>query len=129
MLYGILLFASIINMFHTILCTKPNTVNLMKLIASGKGSHAYLFKVEESKTGTYIHKSVVYKPTPTCKFSSSKYALMPISVIRPLVLTTHFGLLHEWEAHHFGGVIRIPKLFHQLPPPLSYLCELSILPT
>ena len=33
----------------------------------------------------------------------------------------------EWEAHHFGKVIRIPKLFLQLPPPLSYLCELSIL--
>ena len=33
----------------------------------------------------------------------------------------------EWEAHHFGEVIRIPELF-QLPPPLSYLCELSILP-
>ena len=34
----------------------------------------------------------------------------------------------EWEAHHFGDVVCIPKLFHQLPPPLSYLCELSILP-
>jgi len=34
----------------------------------------------------------------------------------------------ELEAHHFGKVIRIPKLFLQLPPPLSYLCELSILP-
>jgi len=33
----------------------------------------------------------------------------------------------EWEADHFGDVVRIPKLFHQLPPPLSYLCELSIL--
>ena len=30
----------------------------------------------------------------------------------------------ECEAHH----LRVPKLFHQLPPPLSYLCELSILP-
>ena len=27
-----------------------------------------------------------------------------------------------------GDVVRIPKLFHQLPPPLSYLCKLSILP-
>ena len=27
-----------------------------------------------------------------------------------------------------GDLVRIPKLFHQLPPPLSYLCELSILP-
>ena len=34
----------------------------------------------------------------------------------------------DWEAHHFGNVVRIPKLFLQLPPPLSYLCELSILP-
>jgi len=34
----------------------------------------------------------------------------------------------EWEAHHFGKVIHIPKLFLQLPPPLSYLCEVSILP-
>ena len=34
----------------------------------------------------------------------------------------------EWEAHHFGDVVCIPKLFLQLPPPLSYLCELSILP-
>ena len=34
----------------------------------------------------------------------------------------------EWEAHHFGDVVRVPKLFPQLPPPLSYLCELSILP-
>ena len=34
----------------------------------------------------------------------------------------------EWEAHHFGKVIHILKLFLQLPPPLSYLCELSILP-
>ena len=25
-------------------------------------------------------------------------------------------------------LVCIPKLFHQLPPPLSYLCELSILP-
>ena len=33
----------------------------------------------------------------------------------------------EWEAEHFGDVC-IPKLFLQLPPPLSYLCELSILP-
>ena len=33
----------------------------------------------------------------------------------------------EWEADHFGDIVRIPKLFHQLPPPLSYLCELSIL--
>ena len=33
----------------------------------------------------------------------------------------------EWEAHHFGEVIRIPELF-RLPPSLSYLCELSILP-
>ena len=33
----------------------------------------------------------------------------------------------QWEAHHFGEVIRIPELF-RLPPPLSYLCELSILP-
>ena len=31
----------------------------------------------------------------------------------------------DWQAHH---VVRVPKLFHQLPPPLSYLCELSILP-
>jgi len=34
----------------------------------------------------------------------------------------------EWEANHFGEITRIPKLFHQLPPPLSYLCEVSILP-
>ena len=34
----------------------------------------------------------------------------------------------EWEADHFGDVVRIPKVFLQLPPPLSYLCELSILP-
>ena len=34
----------------------------------------------------------------------------------------------EWEAHHGGVVVHIPKLFLQLPPPLSYLCELSILP-
>ena len=27
-----------------------------------------------------------------------------------------------------GDVVHVPKLFHQLPPPLSYLCELSILP-
>jgi len=27
-----------------------------------------------------------------------------------------------------GDLVCIPKLFHQLPPPLSYLCELSILP-
>ena len=33
----------------------------------------------------------------------------------------------EWEANHSGEVICIPELF-QLPPPLSYLCELSILP-
>ena len=33
----------------------------------------------------------------------------------------------QWEAHHFSEVICIPELF-QLPPPLSYLCELSILP-
>ena len=33
----------------------------------------------------------------------------------------------EWEAHHFGEVICIPELF-RLPLPLSYLCELSILP-
>ena len=33
----------------------------------------------------------------------------------------------QWEAHHFGEVICIPELF-RLPPPLSYLCELSILP-
>jgi len=32
----------------------------------------------------------------------------------------------EWEAHHFGKVV--PKFFLQLPPPLSCLCELSILP-
>ena len=32
----------------------------------------------------------------------------------------------QWEAHHFE-VICIPELF-QLPPPLSYLCELSVLP-
>ena len=32
------------------------------------------------------------------------------------------------ECGGFGGVVRVPKLFHQLPPPLSYLCELSILP-
>ena len=25
-------------------------------------------------------------------------------------------------------IVRVPMLFHQLPPPLSYLCELSILP-
>ena len=47
-----------------------------------------------------------------------------MSAILPLVLTTRFGLL----ANHFGYVVRVPKLFHQLPPPLSYLCELSILP-
>ena len=34
----------------------------------------------------------------------------------------------EWDPHHFGKVVHIPKLFLQLPPPLSYLCELSILP-
>ena len=34
----------------------------------------------------------------------------------------------EWEDDHFGHVEHIPKLFHQLPPPLSYLCELSVLP-
>ena len=34
----------------------------------------------------------------------------------------------DWEAHHFGHVVRIPNLFPQLPPPLSYLCELNILP-
>jgi len=34
----------------------------------------------------------------------------------------------EWEAHHFGDVIHIPNLFLQLPPPLSYLCEVSNLP-
>ena len=28
----------------------------------------------------------------------------------------------------FGRVLHVQKLFHQLPPPLSYLCELSILP-
>ena len=28
----------------------------------------------------------------------------------------------------YDVVVRVPKLFHQLPPPLSYLCELSILP-
>ena len=33
----------------------------------------------------------------------------------------------QWEAHHFGEVIHIPELF-RLPPSLSYLCELSILP-
>ena len=33
----------------------------------------------------------------------------------------------EWDPHHFSEVIHIPELF-QLPPPLSYLCELSILP-
>ena len=33
----------------------------------------------------------------------------------------------EWEANHFSDVICIPELF-RLPPPLSYLCELSILP-
>ena len=33
----------------------------------------------------------------------------------------------EWEANHFSEVICIPELF-QLPPSLSYLCELSILP-
>ena len=33
----------------------------------------------------------------------------------------------QWEAHHFGEVIRIPELF-RLPPSLSYLSELSILP-
>ena len=27
-----------------------------------------------------------------------------------------------------GDLVRIPKLFLQLPPPLSYLCEVSILP-
>ena len=27
-----------------------------------------------------------------------------------------------------GRVVRVPNLFHELPPPLSYLCELSILP-
>ena len=27
-----------------------------------------------------------------------------------------------------GRFVRVPNLFHQLPPPLSYLCELSILP-
>ena len=34
----------------------------------------------------------------------------------------------EWEDDHFGYVEHIPKLFPQFPPPLSYLCELSILP-
>jgi len=34
----------------------------------------------------------------------------------------------EWDPHHFGKVVHIPKLFLQLPPPLSYLCELSVLP-
>ena len=33
----------------------------------------------------------------------------------------------QWDPHHFGEVIRIPEL-SQLPPSLSYLCELSILP-
>ena len=33
----------------------------------------------------------------------------------------------QWEGNHFGEVICIPELF-QLPPPLSYLCELSVLP-
>ena len=27
-----------------------------------------------------------------------------------------------------GDLVHIPKLFHQLPPPLFYLCELSVLP-
>jgi len=34
----------------------------------------------------------------------------------------------EWYPNHFGEVVRIPKLFLQLPPPLFYLCEVSILP-
>ena len=34
----------------------------------------------------------------------------------------------QWESTHFGEVVRIPKFFLQLPPQLSYLCELSILP-
>ena len=33
----------------------------------------------------------------------------------------------EWEANHFGEIMLIPELF-QLPPPLSYLCEVSVLP-
>ena len=57
------------------------------------------------------------------------YTVMGVTCVGDITFGPDNSLwIAEWEGNHFGYVLRIPKLFPQLPPPLSYLCELSILP-
>ena len=57
------------------------------------------------------------------------YTIMSVTHVRDITFGPDNSLFIAGEDfHQFGITVRIPKLFHQLPPPLSYLCELSILP-
>jgi len=61
MLYGIVLLASIINMFHTMFMYKTKYSKLNE-VNSFRQDEPDLFKVEQTKN-RYVHKSAVYKPT------------------------------------------------------------------
>ena len=62
-------------------------------------------------------------------FSSTGSFLYTVTAV-PCVFDMTFGPDNSlWIAEQDEcNVAHVPKLFHQLPPPLSYLCELSILP-
>ena len=60
--------------------------------------------------------------------ASFPYSVKGVCSVCDMTFGTNNSLwIAEWEAHHFGDIVHIPELF-QLPPPLSYLCELSVLP-
>ena len=74
------------------------------VVAAGSGTELFVF----NSTGSFL------------------YTVTIVAYISDITFGPDNSL---WIAEQaYKAVVRVPKLFHQLPPPLSYLCELSILP-
>ena len=98
-------------------------------------SHDELGEVQSiaiSRDNPQLVVAAEYDSTQLFVFNSTGsflYTIMSVTHVRDITFGPDNSLFIAGEDfHQFGITVRIPKLFHQLPPPLSYLCELSILP-
>jgi len=98
-------------------------------------SHDELLEVQSiaiSRSNPQLVVATEYESSKLFVFNSTGtflYTVTGVACVGEVIFGPDNSLwICEWEANHFGEVVHIPKLFHELPPPLSYLCELSILP-
>jgi len=83
-----------------------------------------------SRDNPQLVVAIGYDPTQLFVFNNTGSFLYTVTGLVECIDSSFGPDNSHWIAEQIdeGNLVHIPKLFHQLPLPLSYLCELSILP-